>query len=92
MINLFTIFTFHMNFWRAHGNYILKITLCPFLKKIVILSLCQVAPYLTYWEHFNEEFPLSFTCSKIEWKHQNDVLNLLKVNKDTRTTRIVLVF
>ena len=33
MINLFTIFTFHMNFWRAHGNYILKITLCPFLKK-----------------------------------------------------------
>ena len=49
MINLFTIFTFHMNFWRAHGNYILKITLCPFLKKIVILRLCQVAPYLTYY-------------------------------------------
>ena len=56
MIYLFTIFTFHMNFWRVHENYILKITLCSFLKKIVILRLYQVAPYITY-------FGVTLTCT-----------------------------
>ena len=66
MINLFAIFTFHMNFlkgtWKLHPqNYLM-----PFFKKIVILRLCQFTPYLTYFE----------------WKGYNNSLNSWIYKKD----------